>query len=70
MDGVEGSEEVGVHGAAVGFERLVLDGTNFDDAGVVDEDVDAAEVVDGVIDEIDGLVVVGEVDGDDEDVIG
>ena len=55
--------------AQVGFERLVLDGADLDDAGVVDEDVDAAEVVDGVVDEIGGLIVVGEVGGDDEDVV-
>ncbi len=70
VGGVEGGEEVGGHGAAVGFEGLVLDGADLDDAGVVDEDVDAAEVVDGVVDEVDGLSGVGEVGGDEEDVVG
>ena len=51
VGGVEGGEEVGGHGAAVGGEGLVFDGADLDDAGVVDEDVDAAEVADGVVDE-------------------
>ena len=37
---VEGGEEVGGHGALVGFEGLVFDGADLDDAGVVDEDVE------------------------------
>ncbi len=68
--GVEGGEEVGGHGAAVSGDGLVFDGADFDDAGVVDEDVDAAEVADGVVDEGDGLGGVGEVGGDEEDVVG
>ena len=67
---VEGREEVGGHGAAVGGEGLVFDGSYFDDPGVIDEDVDAAEVADGVVDEHDGLGGVGEVGGDEEDVVG
>ena len=43
LGGVEGGEEVDAHGALEGFERLGFDGADFDDAGVVDEDVDAAE---------------------------
>ena len=70
VGGVEGGEEVGGHGAAVGGDGLVFDGADFDDAGVVDEDVDAAEVADGVVDEHDGLGGVGEVGGDEEDVVG
>ena len=70
VGGVEGGEEVGGHGAAVGGEGLVFDGADFDDAGVVDEDVDAAEVADGVVDEHGGLGGVGEVGGDEEDVVG
>ena len=70
VGGVEGGEEVGGHGAAVGGEGLVFDGADLDDAGVVDEDVDAAEVLDGVIDEAGGLGGVGEVGGDEEDVVG
>jgi hypothetical protein len=70
VGGVEGSEEVGGHGAAVGGDGLVFDGADFDDAGVVDEDVDVAEVVDGVVDEEGGLGCVGEVGGDEKDVVG
>ena len=56
---VEGGEEVGGHGAAIGGDGLVFDGADLDDAGVVDENVDAAEVADGVIDEHDRLGGVG-----------
>jgi hypothetical protein len=70
VGGVEGGEEVGGHGAAVGGDGLVFDRAYFDDAGVVDEDVDAAEVADGVVDEHGGLGGVGEVDGDEEDLAG
>ena len=59
MGGVEGGEEVGGHGAAVGGDGLVFDGAYFNDAGVVDEDIDTAEVADGVIDEHGGLGGVG-----------
>ena len=68
--GVEGGEEVGCHGAAIGGERLVFDGTDLDDSGVVDEDVDAAEVGDGVIDKVFGLRGVCEVGGDEKDRFG
>jgi hypothetical protein len=70
VGGVEGCEEVGGHGAAVGGEGLVFYGADFDDTGVVDEDIDVAEVLDGVVDEAGGLVWVGEVSGDEEDVVG
>jgi len=70
VGGVEGGEEVGGHGSAVGGEGLVFNGADFDDAGVVDEDVDAAVVVDGTLDERGGLGGVGEVAGDEEDVLG
>jgi len=70
VGGVEGGEEVGGHGAAVGGDGLVFDGADLDDAGIVDEDVDAAEVADGVFDEESGLGGVGEVGGDEEDVVG
>ena len=43
VGGVEGGEEVDIHGAIEGVEGLVFDGTDLDDAGVVDEDVDPAE---------------------------
>ena len=70
VDGVKGGEEVRGHGALVGGEGLVFHRAYFDDAGVVDEDVDAAEVADGVVDEHGGLGGVGEVGGDEEDVVG
>jgi hypothetical protein len=52
-----------------GGDGLVFDGADLDDAGVVDEDVDATEVGDGVFDEIGGLGGVGEVGGDEEDIV-
>ena len=67
---MEGGEEVCGHGTAVGGDGLVFDGADLDDAGVVDEDVDPAEVAYGVVDEHDGLGGVGEVCGDEEDVVG
>ena len=68
LDGVESGVEVGVHGAGKGFERLVLDGADLDGAGVVDEDVEAAEVREGLVDEGLSLRGVSEVGGDEEDV--
>jgi hypothetical protein len=70
VGGVERGEEVGGHGAAIGGEGLVFDWADFDDSGVVDEDVDAAKVVDGTLDERGGLGGVGEVAGDEEDILG
>ena len=70
LDGVEGGVEVGVHGAGEGFEGLVLEGADLDDAGVVDEDIDSTEVVAGLVDDVSGLGGVGEVGGNEEDVIG
>lgn len=67
LRGVESSEEVGGHGATVGGEGLVLDRADLDDAGVVDQDIDAAEVGDGVVDEVFGLSGIGEIGGDEED---
>jgi hypothetical protein len=67
---VEGGEEVGGHGSAIGGDGLVFYGTNFDDAGVVDEDVDATEVDDGLVDDHGGLGGVGEVGGEKKDVVG
>lgn len=70
LGGVDGGEEVGGHGSAIGGERLIFDRADFDDAGVVDEDVDVAEVGDGMLDEGGGLGGVGEVGWDDENVVG
>ena len=67
---MDGGEEIGSHGSVVGGQGLIFDGADFDDAGVVDEDVDVAEVGDGVLDEANGLVRAGEVGGDEEDVVG
>jgi len=69
LDGVEGGEEVGLHGAVVGVGGLVFEGADLDDSGVVDEEVDAAEGTDGGFDETCGLGLVGEVAGDEEDVV-
>lgn len=70
VGGVKRGEEVGGHGSAIGGDGLVFYGADFEDAGVVDEDVDAAEVADGVVDEQGGLGGVGEVGGDEEDIVG
>jgi hypothetical protein len=70
VGGVEGGEEVGGHGSAIGGDGLVFDGADLDEAGVIDEDVDASEVSDGVLDEICSLGSVGEVGGDEENVVG
>ncbi len=69
VDGVEGGEEVGLHGAVVGVDGLVAEGADLDDAGVVDEDVEAAEGAEGLVDEAVALGGVGEVAGDEEDVV-
>jgi len=70
VGGVEGGEEVGGHGAAIGGDRLVFNGADLDDTGVVYEDIDAAEVADGVVDEHGGLGGVGEVAWKQEDIVG
>ena len=66
--GVERGEEVDLHGALEGFDGLRLDGADLDDAGVVDEEVDAAEAGDGLGDEAAALVGFGEVGGDEVEV--
>ena len=70
VGGVERGKEVSGHGAAVGVEGLVFDGADFDDACVIDENVDAPELGDGVFDELDSLGGVGEVGWDEENVVG
>ncbi len=45
-----------MHGTVEGVEVLALGGADLDDAGVVDEDVDAAEVVEDLVDEAVALV--------------
>jgi hypothetical protein len=67
---VESGEKVGRHGTAVGIEGLVFEGTNLHDSGVVDENVDAAEVSEGVLDQAGGLLGVGEIGGDEKHVFG
>ena len=68
--GVEGGEEVDLHGALEGGGGLGFDGADFDDAGVVDEDVDTAEAGDGFGDEAAALGGLGEVGGDEVEVFG
>ena len=68
--GVEGGEEVDLHGALEDLEGLGFDGADVDDAGVVDEDVDAAEAGDGFVDEALGFFGLGEVGGDEVEVFG
>ena len=57
-------------GNLVGGDGQVFHRAYFNDACVVDEHVDAAEVADGVVDEHGCLVGVGQVGGDEEDVVG
>ena len=47
LGGVEGGEEVVLHGGLEGYEGLIFNGSDLDDAGAVDEDVDAPEVSEG-----------------------
>ena len=68
--GVEGGEEVDLHGALEDFKGLGFDGADVDDAGVVDEDVDAAIALDGFVDEALGFFGLGEVGGDEVEVFG
>ncbi|GAC1357916.1 MAG: hypothetical protein NVSMB3_04780 [Acidobacteriaceae bacterium] len=70
LDRAQGAEKVKLHGALEGGEGLVFDGADLDDACVVDENVDAAEVLEGEIDEGFGLRWTGEVCGDEKDVVG
>ncbi len=69
VDGVEGGEEVSLHGALVGFERLIFKGPDFDDACIVDEEVEAAEGFDGLGDQFFCLFGVGQVAGDEENIV-
>ncbi len=61
--GVEGGEEVDLHGALEDFEGLGFDGADVDGGGVVDEDVDAAVAGEGFGDEALAFGGVGEVGG-------
>jgi len=68
--GVEGGEEVDLHGALEDVEGLGFDGAYVDDAGVVYEDVDAAVALDGFGDKAPGFFRLGEVGGDEVEVFG
>ena len=68
--GVERGEEVDLHGALEGFGGLRFDGADFDDAGVVDEDIDASKVGDGFGDETAALGGLGQIGGDEVEVGG
>jgi len=68
--GVEGGEEVDLHGLLENFEGLGFDGTDVDDGGIVDEDVDAAVAGDGFGDEALALFWLGEVGGYEVEVFG
>ncbi len=69
VNGVEGGEEVGLHGSLISFERLVFKGANLDDAGVVDQQVEPPEGFHGGADERLRLFRVGEVAGNQQDVV-
>ena len=68
--GVEGGEEVDLHGLLEDFEGLRFDGAYVDDGGVVDEDVDAAVAGDGFGDEALALFGLGEIGGYEVEVFG
>src|SRR5579871_1856881 len=70
LSGVDGGEEISGHCAVKSFEGLVFEGANLDDSGVVDKYVDTAEVIDAVLDEFGGLGGVGEIDRNEEDIVG
>jgi hypothetical protein len=65
-----GSEEVGLEGRAVFGIRRFLDGSNQAAAGVVDEDIDAAELGDRLLDEAGEGVLLGNVEGQDAQGVG
>ena len=69
VDGVQRGEKVGLHGAVIGVDGLVAEGADLDDSGVVDKDVEPAEVADGLVDEERRLRGIGEVAGDKKDVV-
>ena len=68
--GVEGGEEVDLHGAFEDLKGLGFDGADVDDAGVVNENVDTAEALDGFVDEALCFFGLGEVSGDEVEVLG
>ena len=67
--GVERGEEIDMHGPLEGFGGLRFDGADFDDAGVVDQDIDAPEAGDGFSDEAAALGGLGEVGSDEVEVV-
>ena len=70
LGGVERSEEVVLHGGFKGFDGLIFDGADLDDAGAVDQDIEALEMADGELNHLSCRVVVGEISGKEEDVVG
>ena len=68
--GVKGGEEVVFHRGLEGFDGLVFDGPDLNDAGRVDEDIDALEMTDRTLDHGLGGVGVGEISGKQEEVVG
>ena len=67
---VERGEEVDTHGGFKGFQWLGFEGTDGDDAGIVDENVDAAEAADGFENEVGAGGGIAQVGGDEEEVFG
>ncbi len=62
----EDAEDVGVEDGGVGLGGLVGDGAGFAfGAGVVDGDVEAAEALDGAVDEAADVVLAADVGGDE-----
>ena len=70
LGGVEGGEEVVLHGGLEGLDRLIFDGAYLDDAGAVDEDIHALQMADGELDHGSGGIIIGEIGGQEKDVTG
>ena len=69
VDGVKRGEEIGLHGALISFERLVLHRADFDDAGVIDQHIERTECAQRLVDQAGGLVRVGKIADHQQDVV-
>ncbi len=67
---IERGEEVHPHGVFEDLQRLGFERADVDDAGVVDEDVDAAEAGDGLCDQALALLRPGQIGSDEVKVPG
>ena len=63
-DELEGRPEVEIHGALEIFALHVLGGANFDDAGIIDNHVNAAKMIDDLLDRAGDLGGIEQIAGD------